>query len=83
MARQRKILFFKLFKTREFDYKPLYHDPEKKESELRKKDPGFRERLNKWEDSEYRKAKSQSVLRLVIITVILLGVVYYLLNGFH
>lgn len=86
--------FFKIPRHRQFNYNPVYYDPEKEEREERRREIK-REMGIKDEESEYhptikrgsmkayfkgnKRAERNSNLRLVLIIVFLLFVAYLLL----
>lgn len=86
--------FFKIPSHRQFNYQPLYFDPEKEEREQRNKDikkelgikeegeaysPGIRRGAMKSYFKANKRSTRNSNLRLVLIVFFLLFVAYYLL----
>jgi len=70
-----KFSFFKTPKPRQFNYKPLYYDPDKEEAEARKKarnnlregDPGERMRAEirrKWRTDRYEPGSRNNKFRI-------------------
>jgi hypothetical protein len=86
--------FFKIPRHRQFNYQPLYYDPEKEEREernreikrelgIQEKDGEFRPSIRRGSMKAYfkgnKRAERNSNLRLILIIVFLLFVAYFLL----
>ena len=87
--------FFKIPRHRQFNYQPLYYDPEKEEREERNREIKRELGIKDEKDSEYRptirrgsmkayfkgnkRAQRNSNLRLVLIIIFLLFLAYFLL----
>ncbi len=87
--------FFKIPRHRQFNYQPLYYDPEKEEREERNREIKRELGIKDEEEGEYRptirrgsmkayfkgnkRARRNSNLRLVLIIIFLLFLAYFLL----
>jgi len=87
--------FFKLYKPRTYNYRPIYYDPKKEAQKEREekyakeenngefktsiKRGSFREEMNK-RNSAYRDNARQSNIRLVVIIGVLFLIAYFLIK---